>query len=77
MMQNDPNRADHSDTQSGDRTCIWRLLRVVEFTGIRSVSPLIRRSYRHGRPYRGSFSFDGCVSSDLTGGWDILLYEKV
>ena len=22
-------------------------------------------------------SFDGCVSSDLTGGWDILLYEKV
>jgi hypothetical protein len=25
----------------------------------------------------GSFSFDGCVSSDLTGGWDILLYEKV
>jgi hypothetical protein len=22
-------------------------------------------------------SFDGCVGSDLTGGWDILLYEKV
>jgi hypothetical protein len=22
------------------------------------------------------FSFDGCVGSDLTGGWDILLYES-
>jgi hypothetical protein len=38
MVQNDPNRADHSDTQSGDRTCIWRLLRVVEFTGIRPIN---------------------------------------
>jgi hypothetical protein len=30
-----------------------------------------------GHPSGTPFSFDGCVGSDLTGGWDILLYEKV
>jgi hypothetical protein len=31
LPQNDPNRTDHSASQSGDRACIRRLLRLVEF----------------------------------------------
>jgi hypothetical protein len=50
ISQNDPNRTDHSASQIGDRTCIWRLLRLVEFAGVRPTNARSRRN-RHGRPH--------------------------
>jgi hypothetical protein len=35
------------------------------------------RSLGYQPNVRDSFSFDGCVGPDLTGGRDVLLYEKV
>jgi hypothetical protein len=46
-----PNRTDHSASQSGDRACIRRLLRLVEFASTRSINPRIRCTDRCGRPH--------------------------
>ncbi len=39
VVQNDSNRIDHSASQSGDRTCIRRILRLVEFRSARPINP--------------------------------------
>jgi hypothetical protein len=46
VVQNDPNRTDHSASQSGDRTCLRRLLRLVEF---RSARPPVCSATRRAR----------------------------
>src|SRR5215510_8488781 len=51
LVQNDPNRTDHSASQNSNRTCIRCLLRLVEFTSTRCRNgPCTVRAVKGGCP---------------------------